>query len=483
MFRKLPGDPARDLVSTTPDTAVVFRPSVVQVPAIVTVLIALWRFLGGTVRTIYRHPIACLLCLGLAWLIYSVGWQRALLLILAETGLLIAWARLERASFCALVGWRLLAWYRWMWIYRRHWQPTMVISGLGRTSGGREFLPRLRKVTCDGWADTVRIKMLSGQSHEDWEKRAPHLAHAFGAPSCRVTVGKPGWLALTFPRRDPLAVPLPAIPIKNVPHPEFAETGLREDGKPLMLRVHGTHLLIVGATGAGKGSWEWGIIRDRLPLVRAGLCRLWVCDPKRMELKFGHSPSEAPGKTLFYRYAATPEDCLTLLEEAEKEMQRTADAFGGHVRKHVASLEYPHNIIIVDEVAFLTAYVDDRKIRDAINSRLSTLSTQGRSVGFTLIAALQDPRKEVLKIRNLFPDKIALRLDESDQVDMVLGEGARDRGALADLIASDEYEGAGVGFVRLEKSPIPIRGRAGYVSDDDITDMVRDYGQHLAEVI
>ncbi|MFB9896245.1 cell division protein FtsK, partial [Planobispora takensis] len=144
-----------------------------------------------------------------------------------------------------------------------------------------------------------------------------------------------------------------------------------------------------------------------------------------------------------------------------------------------ASLEYPHNIIIVDEVAFLTAYVDDRKIRDAINGKLSTLSTQGRSVGFTLIAALQDPRKEVLKIRNLFPDKIALRLDESEQVDMVLGDGARDRGALADLITTDESEGAGIGYVRLEKSPIPIRGRAGYVCDADITAMVRDYGTEV----
>ena len=51
-----------------------------------------------------------------------------------------------------------------------------------------------------------------------------------------------------------------------------------------------------------------------------------------------------------------------------------------------------------------------------------------------MIAALQDPRKEVMSIRNLFPDRIAMRLDEPEQVDMVLGDGARDRGATADLI-------------------------------------------------
>jgi len=29
---------------------------------------------------------------------------------------------------------------------------------------------------------------------------------------------------------------------------------------------------------------------------------------------------------------------------------------------------------------------------------------------------------------DLFPDRIAMRLDEPEQVDMVLGDGARDRG-------------------------------------------------------
>ena len=53
---------------------------------------------------------------------------------------------------------------------------------------------------------------------------------------------------------------------------------------------------------------------------------------------------------------------------------------------------------------------------------LATLTTQGRAVGYSVVAALQDPRKEVLNIRNLFPDKVALRLDEPSQVDLVLGD-------------------------------------------------------------
>ena len=54
---------------------------------------------------------------------------------------------------------------------------------------------------------------------------------------------------------------------------------------------------------------------------------------------------------------------------------------------------------------------------------------------------------------------------------MVLGDGARDRGATAELIPSDPEIGAGVAFVRLETEPDPVRVRAAWVSDADITAM------------
>jgi S-DNA-T family DNA segregation ATPase FtsK/SpoIIIE len=109
--------------------------------------------------------------------------------------------------------------------------------------------------------------------------------------------------------------------------------------------------------------------------------------------------------------------------------------------------------VLVDEIAFLTAYQADRKLKDRILAALATLTTQGRAVGYCVVAALQDPPKEVLNIRNLFPDKIALRLDELSQVDMVFGDGARDRGAFCDEISPDPGTGAGVGYVRLEAAP------------------------------
>jgi S-DNA-T family DNA segregation ATPase FtsK/SpoIIIE len=80
-----------------------------------------------------------------------------------------------------------------------------------------------------------------------------------------------------------------------------------------------------------------------------------------------------------------------------------------------------------------------------------------------------------MSIRNLFPDRIAMRLDEPEQVDMVLGDGARDRGATADLIPTDPATGAGVAYVRLATDPDPVRVRAAWVTDPDIRAMVTEY--------
>jgi DNA segregation ATPase FtsK/SpoIIIE, S-DNA-T family len=133
-------------------------------------------------------------------------------------------------------------------------------------------------------------------------------------------------------------------------------------------------------------------------------------------------------------------------------------------------------IVLVDEVAFLTAYHPDKQLRERVKAALATLTTQGRAVGYCVVAALQDPRKEVMSIRNLFPDRIAMRLDEPEQVDMVLGDGARDRGATADLISPDPATGAGVAFVRLEADLDPVRARAAWVADADIRAMAASCG-------
>ena len=185
-----------------------------------------------------------------------------------------------------------------------------------------------------------------------------------------------------------------------------------------------------------------------------------------MELAYGRVIFESYGA-----YAADPAAIAAMLDQAVADMQDRAARFAGRQRDHTPTIEDPFTVVLVDEVAFLTAYQPDRKLKERIMNALATLTTQGRAVGYCVVAALQDPRKDVLTIRNLFPDRIAMRLDEPEQVDMVLGDGARDRGAACELISSDPATGAGVAFVRLEADPDPVRVRAGWVTDADIRDL------------
>ena len=168
---------------------------------------------------------------------------------------------------------------------------------------------------------------------------------------------------------------------------------------------------------------------------------------------------------------------VELLEAAVAEMHQRAGDFGGRTRTFAVSAAFPFLVVVIDELAFLTAYQPERDLRKRAEAAIATLTSQGRSVGVCVVGALQDPRKDVINLRNLFPTRIAMRLDESDQVDMVLGDGARDRGALADQISPLPEVGAGVAYVRLETSPDPVRVRAGHVTDTDIHAMAALVGR------
>jgi S-DNA-T family DNA segregation ATPase FtsK/SpoIIIE len=283
---------------------------------------------------------------------------------------------------------------------------------------------------------------------------------------CRVRTGRPGSVVLELVRRDAPAAIIPALPIPPRTDLRALPVGRREDGSPWTVRLHGTHLLLAGSTGAGKASLLWGLIRAMLPALRTGLVRVLAADPKLMELAYGRALFDAYGT-----YAADPAAIVAMLEDAVAGMQDRAAQLAGRHREHTPTPQYPFVVVLVDEVAFLTAYHPERTVRDRVKAALSTLTTQGRAVGYCVVAALQDPRKEVMSIRNLFPDRIAMRLDEPEQVDMVLGDGAKDHGATAHLISSDPPTGAGVAFIRLDTDPDPVRVRAAFVTDTDIRAM------------
>jgi DNA segregation ATPase FtsK/SpoIIIE, S-DNA-T family len=469
MRRVVTGEEIAQLRNPDPFAPPAWRSPVYRTPLPIVAIAHFVRMLVWLVRFVFRHPVLVLAAIagGLMWRV--TGWLALAALAVGIALILTIWWWRFPASFSRFVAGPARGQWR-AWHYRRRWAAVMTIGRLAPVYQGRVMLPVLGKVSATAFTDRVRVRLVSGQSAADFAARAPNLAHGFGAMLCRVRTASPGSLVLEFVRRDALAAVIPALAIPAHVDLRALPVGRREDGLPWLVRVHGTHVLIAGATGAGKASLLWSIVRAMLPAMVAGLVRVWAADPKLMELAYGRAIFDRYG-----RYAATPQAIVAMLEDAVEQMQARAAMFAGKRREHTPTAEHPFIVVLVDEVAFLTAYLSDRAIRDRIKAALATLTTQGRAVGYAVVAALQDPRKEVMSIRNLFPDRIAMRLDEPEQVDMVLGDGARDRGATADLIPTDPATGAGVAYVRLATDPDPVRVRAAWVTDADLRAMAAGY--------
>ncbi len=377
------------------------------------------------------------------------------------------WRLVHKRSFQRLVGGRLRCWWRRLWVYERRWRSTLVLCGLGKRYRLRESVPRIRRVQSSVWRDRVLIGLVAGQCTEDLERVTDELAHSFGAQACRVREDRPGRLWLEFRTRDPLVELVPALPVCEDVDLMAVPVGRQEDGQPWRLRVLGTHLLLAGVTESGKSSVLWSLLRGLAPAIRDGTVVVWALDPKGgMEL--------GPGEALFARFCAEDFEAMAdMLDEAVAVTQeRTRRCREDGVRVHVPTVQEPLILVVIDEVATLTAYQPDRKLRARIDRSVALLLSQGRGPGVSVLAALQDPRMEVLGFRNLFPIRVALQLDEPTQVDMVLGPGARDQGARCDKIPDSTR---GVGYVRMDGVREPTRVRAGYVTDEDIRTMAALY--------
>jgi S-DNA-T family DNA segregation ATPase FtsK/SpoIIIE len=441
---------------------------------VVVVLFAGWLLL---VWAVVKRPLLALPIAAFTALVLLVGMHDAQALAIYLLVALLVWRRAHRVSFDRLVGRRVRSrWVRW-WTYERRWRNTMLQSGLGVRTRVRESVPKIQTVTSTPWGDRVLVRMLLGQCTEDYERAAPELGHSFGAASCRLREDRPGRVWLEFTTRDPLVQTVPALPVPENVDLEAVPIGMQEDGEPWKVKVLGTHMLIAGMTGAGKGSVLWSLLRGLGPEIRDGRVAVWAIDPKGgMEL--------GPGRALYTRFAVPSLDDLdapyehiaVLLEDAVKVMQQRAGGLADVlIRQHVPTIAEPLILIVIDEIANLTAYLTDRKVKDRINRALGLLLTQGRANAVCVIGALQDPRREVLPLRSLFPTKVALRLDTPTEVDMVLGDSAREQGAYCDRIPASL---PGVGYVRTDGVREPTRVRAGHVKDEDIAAMVRDYAPH-----
>jgi S-DNA-T family DNA segregation ATPase FtsK/SpoIIIE len=266
---------------------------------------------------------------------------------------------------------------------------------------------------------------------------------------------------------DPLQSPV--APFQATDDLKRIPVALNEDRRPVTLPLLGNHLLIAGVTGSGKGSVIWALVAGCQPARRLGHVELRAVDPKGgMEL--------TPGFELFDVLVTTPEEGVEILEQAVQDMNeraaRLADVGirkltpGDEDQEAALGVVEPLVVVLIDELADLLDS-PDRDLKRRCHEALRELLRKGRAVGFCVIGATQDARVEVIGMRALFRQRIALRTADANQADMILGLGARQAGAETHRIPAAH---PGIAYLMTEGGH-PRRIRFAYHSDEDITEL------------
>src|SRR5262249_13734711 len=136
-------------------------------------LVNLARLIGRLVVWGCRHPVAVLILASAGAILRSYG-PRGLAIAAAAVGvLLLVWWRAHPVTFRRVV----VSPFRAAFVYARMWQPAMVTCGLDTRMGGVEYLPKVRRVISTPYVDRVLVKILPGQSPEQYESATNQLAH------------------------------------------------------------------------------------------------------------------------------------------------------------------------------------------------------------------------------------------------------------------------------------------------------------------
>ncbi|ORA97860.1 cell division protein FtsK [Mycolicibacter minnesotensis] len=379
---------------------------------------------------------------------------------------------------------------RWRWWLRSRWSHIAKRCGLSvseqitkKDSEGNPITttvwthPTLLKVQSSDTCLYATVRTRVGQTVDDLESAVPAIRDAAGAHSARATVVAPGTVRMEFVMREHLSTVIhaptaPASPTAPAASrasvvPAVSTTSVRlgrcENGSPWVLPIAQRHTMVVGSSRSGKGSLVQGIVCGLGPAVHAGLVRLVGID-----LKYGIEL--APSKKLFTRMVTTEADAVKTLAELERLMEQRGLRMKDSARNHTPSTGSPLVVLIIDELSTLTNYMSDAALKKQANASLNLILSKAAGLGIVVAAFLQDPRKEVLPMRGLFTQTIALRLRSRDEVNMVLGEGTADK-APAHRIPPNQ---PGTGYAIAEDGAV-MKVRAHYWTDDQIRDTASKY--------
>lgn len=312
----------------------------------------------------------------------------------------------------------------------------------------------------DLWGWRARIRLARGQTIADVTSKIPALESGLGTFRGAVRVyPTPDDLAnrceLRVLSKDPHAdaIPWRGPSVTSITQP--IDLGPFEDAEPCRVLFLRRHAIFGGTTGSGKSG---GL---NVLLANLAACRdlvIWAIDLKKgMELR--------PWAPCVDRLATTPVQAVELLADAVTILQARAQHLADHGwREWKPSPHAPALLIIIDEYAELAEGAPDAM------TATDTIARLGRAVAVTLVAATQRPTQQAMgrgAVRSQMNVRIAFRVRERRDVDLVLGQGMLTAGWSAHMLNAP-----GKFLVSAPEHDTPRRARAYLVTDTDVSDAV-----------
>ena len=312
---------------------------------------------------------------------------------------------------------------------------------------------RVVSAVVDGWGWRALIHLRGGQTATDALHRLPAIESALGTRSGAGRIEPDPVRAdrayLRILDRDPHAEPVPWPGTTTTTITAPVDLGVFEDATPVLLDLLRKHVLLGGATGAGKS----GLLNVILAALTA--CPdvlVWGVDLKNgMELQ--------PWAPCLDRLATTPAQADALLQDAVRVLEDRAEqlaAAGDRVWEPTP--DRPALVIVIDEYAELA-----ETTRDAL-AAADSIARRGRAPAVTLIVATQRPTQQAMgsgAVRSQMEIRICMRVKERRDVDLVLGQGSLAAGWNAHTL-----DAPGKFYVSAHGHDTPRRAR-GYLLDGD----------------
>ncbi|WP_460802525.1 FtsK/SpoIIIE domain-containing protein [Microbacterium sp. GXF6406] len=351
------------------------------------------------------------------------------------------------------------------------WAVAAGVTRDGTTRSGDKVrtFPALVRVELRAHGPAAVYQVVPGTVPSDYDDEKVSAALGFpvecsaaSASTVRVQVRSREALA------DQGTIPFRMVPLTDAAAPVCI--GVTSEG-PFSLPIFGRQTLLVGASGAGKGSVIWSVLGQLAPSIHAGTVQVHGVDLKGgVEL--------TAGRPLFHDVAYSYDEAAAMIERLARRLDdRLAYMRENGLRKHVPTVAEPLELLLIDEAASLSYLAPDTKSRNAVDANLKRVLSTGRAAGIAVLAAMQDPRKESLASRDLFTATVALRFRTKDDAVLALGSAAYEAGAHCDRIPTTK---AGMGYVIDGETGGIVQFQASWVSDEDITELARRYPAPVA---